>query len=127
MVNDSGRVLWARARSRFEFGKFNFAGGFYRFRFHTLRISTTIFNALFVFGVLDFIHWCLICSSSPIFFGGKFAISADSAKFYATAIAIQFNLDRIALVIICALSPCLAAYEATLPDAPALAISPGLT
>ena len=42
-----------KARPRFEFGKFNFAGGFHRVRFHTLHISTTIYNVLFVSAVFE--------------------------------------------------------------------------
>ena len=37
----------------FEFGKFNFAGGFHRFRCYTLRIPMAILNSLFVSAMSD--------------------------------------------------------------------------
>ena len=56
-----------KARARVEFGKFNFASDFHHCRFYLRRLSTTIYNVLFVYAVLDFIPWYPICSSIPIF------------------------------------------------------------
>ena len=46
-------AIWPyrKAQTQFEFGNLNFAGGFHRFRFYSLRSSRTIFNAIFVSGM----------------------------------------------------------------------------
>ena len=40
---------------RFEFGKFNFASGFYHCRFYIRRFSTTIYNVLLVSTVFNLV------------------------------------------------------------------------
>ena len=54
-------------KARFEFCKFNFAGGFHFFRFYTLRISQTILNAIFMPRVPDLFHGARF-SGKPFFF-----------------------------------------------------------
>ena len=58
-----------KARARIELGKFNFACGFDHCRFYLRRLSTPIYNVLFVTGMFDLFNGVRPVRQARVFLG----------------------------------------------------------
>ena len=79
-----------KACARIEFGKFNFASDFDRCRFYLRRLSTTIYNVLFVSTVFDLFPGVRSVCQARFF--GCLRFQPIIAQFYAIVILNCFNL-----------------------------------